>query len=39
MGNTASKMIKHLGIYMDEFKIEMKAYLGENRQFEIVQDN
>ena len=34
-----SKMIKHLGIYMDEFKIEMKAYLGDNGQFEIVQDN
>lgn len=34
-----SKMIKHLGIYMDEFKIEIQAYLGENGQFEIVNKN
>ena len=34
-----SKMIKHLGIYMDEFKIDIQAYLGENGQFEIVNKN
>lgn len=34
-----SKMIKHLGIYMDEFKIDIQAYLGENGQFEIVKKN
>ena len=28
-----SKMIKHLGIYMDQFKITIKAYLGNNGNF------
>lgn len=33
-----SKMIQHLGIYMDEFKIYIHAYLGENGQFVKVKD-
>ena len=34
-----SKMCKHLNIYLDEFKIYIKAYLGNNGQFVEVKDN
>jgi mRNA turnover protein 4 len=35
-----SKMIKHLGIYMDEFKIYIKAYIPKNGDLiEIEKDN
>ena len=34
-----SKMCKHLNIYLDEFKIFIKAYLGNNGQFVEVKDN
>lgn len=34
-----SRMIKHLGIYMDEFKIYIKAYLGNNGEFVEVDKN
>ena len=31
-----SKMIKHLGIQMDEFKINLQAYLGMNGVFHVL---
>ena len=34
-----SKMCKHLNIYLDEFKIYIKAYLGNNGQFVELKDN
>ena len=34
-----SKMCKHLNIYLDEFKIFIKAYLGNNGLFKEVKDN
>ena len=34
-----SKMCKHLNIYLDEFKIYIKAYLGNNGLFKEVDDN
>ena len=33
------KMCKHLNINLDEFKIFIKAYLGNNGLFEEVKDN
>lgn len=32
-----SKMIRHLGIQMDEFKIVMKAYLSKNGEYTEVE--
>ena len=34
-----SKMIKHLGIQLDEFKIYIKAYLGNNGEFVEIKDD
>ena len=38
LNTNQSKMIKHLGICLDEFKIYIKAYLGKNGEFVEVKD-